>query len=101
MWLLAAEVIGLAAFPIAHALFPGFRDRGWGLSKPLGLIIFSFVVWILGYTKLVPNSGSSYWAVTIIAAAVGGYYIYNRRSSVMGLLKREWPAIAASEGARA
>ncbi|MCH7735186.1 MAG: hypothetical protein IH961_08225 [Chloroflexi bacterium] len=96
-WLLVAEVIGLAAFPIAHALFPGFRDRGWGLAKPLGLIIFSFSVWILGYTKLVPNSGASYWTVVIIAAAVGGYYLYVRRASLLSLLKREWPAFAASE----
>ena len=96
-WLLVAEVIGLAAFPIAHALFPGFKDRGWGLSKPLGLIVFSFAVWILGYTGLVPNSGASYWTAVIIAAVVGGYYLFRRRTSLLRLLQREWPAFAASE----
>ena len=28
-WLIVAEVIGLAAFPIAYAAFPVFKDRGW------------------------------------------------------------------------
>ena len=38
-WLLIVELLGLVAFPLAFSAFPGLRDRGWGLSKLLGLLI--------------------------------------------------------------
>lgn len=96
-WLLVAETIGLAAFPIAYGLFPSFRDRGWGLAKPLGLVVFSFLVWMLSYLSLLPNTGSSYWVLVVVAAVLGGGYLFRHRAGMRAYVKREWPALLAGE----
>lgn len=96
-WLVAAEVIGLAAFPIAHAIFPALRDRGWGFAKPLGLILVSFVVWILSYLRILPNSAGSYWLVVAVVGALGLIYLYRRRRDLAGFIRREWPALLVGE----
>ncbi len=96
-WLIAAEIIGLAAFPIAYALFPALRDRGWGFAKPLGLVLFSFLVWILSYLGILSNSGGSYWTVVAVAGALGAGYLYSKRRDVAGLVRREWPVLLAGE----
>ena len=96
-WLIVVEVIGLAAFPIAYAAFPVFKDRGWGLAKPLGLILFSFVVWLGSYAPVIESTATTYWVVTAVAAIVGWRYMAGRWPSVLAYVKGEWRAIAATE----
>ena len=96
-WLIVAEVIGLAAFPIAYAAFPVFKDRGWGLAKPLGLILFSFVVWLGSYAPPIESTVTTYWVVTAVAAILGWRYMAGRWSSVLAYVKGEWRAIATAE----
>ena len=96
-WLIVAEVIGLAAFPIAYAAFPVFKDRGWGLAKPLGLILFSFVVWLGSYAPGIESTATTYWIVTAVAAIFGWRYMVRNRASILGYVKREWRAIAVAE----
>ena len=38
-WLLIVEAIGLAAFPLAYYLLKRLPDRGFSVSKPLGILI--------------------------------------------------------------
>ena len=55
-WLLAAELIGLIAFPLAFILFSGLKDRGYSVAKPLGLILLSWPLWMLGSLHIVPTT---------------------------------------------
>ncbi|NQW17793.1 MAG: hypothetical protein HQ478_09950 [Chloroflexi bacterium] len=96
-WLIVSEVIGLAAFPIAYAAFPSLKDRGWGLAKPLGLVLFSFVVWLTSYAPIIESTATTYWVVTAVAAIFGWRYMAGRWSIVLRYVKGEWRAIAAVE----
>src|SRR5579864_2796169 len=44
-WWLMAEVIGVAALPLAAVLCANLPDRGWGLARPLGLLVLGWLVW--------------------------------------------------------
>ncbi len=46
VWWLAVMIIGLAAFPLTFWLFYKLPDRGYILSKSLGLLLVSYFVWI-------------------------------------------------------
>ena len=54
-WLLTVEAIGIAAFPIAYALLPRLRDRGYSVTKPLGILILGYLAWILSVLHIVPS----------------------------------------------
>jgi YYY domain-containing protein len=48
--------MGTAAFPITSRLFPHLADRGYGLAKPAGLLLFGFLYWILVTFRILPNN---------------------------------------------
>src|SRR5512136_426701 len=55
-WWILIQLIGLAAWPLAFRLLRQLPDRGYTASKPLGLLLTSFVLWLLGSIGLMQNS---------------------------------------------
>ena len=47
-WLLALELVGLAGLPLARWLFGRLPGRGYAFARPLGILLASYVLWILG-----------------------------------------------------
>ncbi len=56
IWWLILELIGLLALPIAVHCCPNLRDSGYSISKPLGLLILTYISWIIssftGYSPI-------------------------------------------------
>ena len=50
LWLVAVELLGLAALPLALALLPRLPDRGYGLAKVLGILLVTYLNYLLGST---------------------------------------------------
>jgi len=46
LWLLLIEVLGLLALPFASLAFQRWHDRGWGVSKIVGLLVWGYAVWL-------------------------------------------------------
>lgn len=69
-WWLAIQALALAATPLCLALFAPLADRGYGLSKAFGLLLFGYGVWLLGLSRLVPNGPVAYGlAIGLIAGS--------------------------------
>ncbi|HZK66010.1 MAG TPA: DUF2298 domain-containing protein, partial [Chloroflexota bacterium] len=58
-WWLALELLGLLALPLAWRLFARLGDRGYGLSKILGLLLVSYVAWLLASLRVHPFGASA------------------------------------------
>ena len=97
VWLLAIELIGLAAFPLAFLLFRHLPDRGFSLVKPLALVAGSFALWVLGLTHLVLISRPAIIVVFSFIAIGGLYAAWTQRTRLTGFLRREWPTLMAVE----
>jgi YYY domain-containing protein len=65
-WWAAAQVIALCAAPLAVRLFRPLADRGYGLSKAFGLLLFGYLGWLLPVLHLLPN-----YRLTLILLLVG------------------------------
>ncbi|MBI5935179.1 MAG: glycosyltransferase family 39 protein [Chloroflexi bacterium] len=63
--------IGLISYPLARRALPGLADKGYALSRTLGLVIFAYAAWALGSLG-VPVSrgllGIIFGAMTLIGA---------------------------------
>jgi YYY domain-containing protein len=46
LWYLTITLLGLLTFPLAYRLFPALADRGYSLSRALGLLLWGFVFWL-------------------------------------------------------
>ena len=97
VWLLAIELIGLAAFPIAFLLFRHMPDRGFSIVKPLALVAGSYALWVLGLTHLVPVSRPAIIVVFSFIAIGGLYAAWTQRTRLTAFLRREWPTLIAVE----
>ena len=47
-WWVVLLFLGFIAFPLAHSLLKGLPDRGYAFSKMLGILIASYIFWLLG-----------------------------------------------------
>ena len=77
-WLLTVQVIGLAAIPWSFLLFRFLPDRGYGVSKPLGLLIVVYAYWAIVTAGVLPNGPLS--LVVILTLFLGASALLLRSS---------------------
>lgn len=46
-WYIIITLTGWLAFPLAYRLLPALTDRGYGISRVLGLLLWGFLTWVL------------------------------------------------------
>src|SRR2546421_12590353 len=69
LWLVAVQGCGFAALPVGLRLFRAFPDGGYAFSKPLGLLLVTYVVWLLGMLQYVEYRAATVLIVLAILAA--------------------------------
>jgi YYY domain-containing protein len=70
LWLLAVEILGLAAFPLCWLLLPGLADRGYGVARILGLLLVSYAAWLAASVGLAPfGRGLVYISLILLVVA--------------------------------
>lgn len=72
VWWVALLFIGLMYYPLSNMIFSSFTDRGFILSKAIGLAASSYLLWIMSFLKVLPIS----WLACFGVAAVPGVLLY-------------------------
>jgi len=99
-WWFLVEILGVAVWPLAFRLFGRLPDRGYLLSKPLGLLLVGYVYWLLVSFRFLSNdwvavvfvialvAGGSWWAALRggweSLAAIRGFVVEKRRALLVG-----------------
>lgn len=50
IWWLALEITGFAALPVASYVCRNLKDYGYSVSKPLGLLLLTYIGWIISFS---------------------------------------------------
>ena len=95
--LITIELIGLSAFPVVARAFAALSDRGWAISKSLGVLMISTAVWLLSYARLLPNTMVSWWIVWLVLTFVAVFFIRQDFARLKKTLQRIWKIIVAIE----
>lgn len=95
--LITIELIGLSAFPVVARAFPALSDRGWAISKSLGLLMISTALWLLSYARLLPNTMVSWWIVWLVLTFIAVFFIRQDFARLKKTLQRRWKIIVAIE----
>jgi len=68
LWYLVSSMLGWLAFPIAYRLLPNLPDRGYTASRALGLLIWSYSLWLFASLGALPfDEGSLLVAAGLLA----------------------------------
>jgi len=74
-WWVLVQIFGLVGLPIAFRLFRYLPDRGYGVSKVLGLLLASYLFWLLGVLGFLRNnSGSMLFSIAVVAVFAVLFY---------------------------
>ncbi len=69
-WYAILMVVGWMAFPIAYRLLPNLPSKGYAVAKPLGLLLWGFVYWLLNSLGVLQNDlGGAILALILVLAA--------------------------------
>ncbi|HEY9151394.1 MAG TPA: DUF2298 domain-containing protein, partial [Anaerolineales bacterium] len=85
LWYLFIFVLGLLTYPIVRLALPGLGDKGYPLSRALGLILFGFACWISGSLG-VPVTRLTIGVIFILLAVAGLSLGWLQRDE----LREEW-----------
>ena len=58
-WWFWITLAGVAAFPLCLRLLGGLPDKGYTLARALGMLLVTFIFWLLGSFGLLDNSAGS------------------------------------------
>ncbi len=66
LWWLVIEGLGLVALPLTFRLFSAAADHGYGFAKIIGVLVVSYVAWLLGFAG-VPFAAALWVALAAFA----------------------------------
>ncbi|MEK7217110.1 MAG: DUF2298 domain-containing protein, partial [Chloroflexota bacterium] len=96
-WLLAIQIIGIGAFPLAFHLFGSFPDRGWLVAKTLGLLLVTYTVWLAWSLNTVPFSRTTVLGALTGLLVLGAALYLRRRREIDRFVESRWRILAAGE----
>ena len=76
IWWLILFVIGVINLPLSSVILKRFSDNGYGFSKTIGILITSFVVFLLSIIKSIPFSQITIVSTLLLLLIVNIYLIY-------------------------
>ena len=79
VWLCLIQIIGTISFIVNFRLFNILPDRGYGVSKILGLLMFAFPVWMLGSFGILPATSFVLWTWLILLVGISVIISYSQR----------------------
>ncbi len=69
-WWLLVSLIGWLTFPLAFRLLPALADRGYALSRALGLLLWGYAFWLLASLGVVRNDPAGLLLALALLAAL-------------------------------
>ncbi len=88
-WWLIVQALGWTVWPLAFRAVRWLPDRGYLLAKPLGVLLVSYVLWLLASLHVMSNTLFGIGAAWLIVLAIG-VWLYRRRASSDDSLRATW-----------
>ncbi len=97
LWWAVSTVLGMCIFPISWRLFDRLSDRGYGLSRALGLLAAGYLLWIGASFGAIKNNLAGALCVVLLLALVGFISARSQWSSIRNWLRENIRVIITVE----
>ncbi len=89
LWLIST-VLGVATFPLLFSILPGLKDRGYSISRVVGLVLVTFLSWMLSSMKIFPFGMASVIFSLLCLICLSLWAGYKNREELLSFLKKEY-----------
>ena len=97
VWLLAVYAGTLVTLPLGLVVFRALPDRGYLLARPLGLLLLTYVPWLLASLGWIGFGRTSIAVGFLLTALISGWLAYRSRDSLLNFVRRRWRLLLAEE----
>lgn len=97
LWWLVLELVGLIALPYTLLLFRFLPDRGYALSKALGILFLSYIMWLAALAHLLPFSRGSLLLLMLLLCLGAALLLKYRWQELVGAVKKNLKVILITE----
>jgi len=97
VWYLALFALGLIAFPLTAVALRNLADRGWSVSRVVGLLATSWLAWLLSSLELARHTPLLVLSCAVVVALVAGALGWRERVALWEWLRRRWRLILTEE----
>ena len=96
-WLLLVQLVSLVAMPIGFLVFRGLPDKGYLLSKIMGVLLLAYIPWLLASLKLMDFGAVSIYLGLLALTLLSGAIVVVKRNEILAFLARRWRILAFEE----
>ncbi len=97
LWWLVLTLLSWLAFPWMMLLFPALRDRGYGLARMLGLLLWAYPAWLLASLHVVRHTQALLWILLLVWTLMTALLLRRRWNEVREFWRERWPDLLRIE----
>ncbi len=97
LWYISLTFLHWLTFPLAYRLFPALADRGFALSRAMGLLIWGYIFWLLASFGVAQNDIGGILLALALLAGLSAWSFANSRAEVIEFLKSNLPLVRTTE----
>ncbi|HEY0069501.1 MAG TPA: DUF2298 domain-containing protein, partial [Chloroflexia bacterium] len=90
LWWLTIQVLGLVALPIGAVLMRGVPDRGYTAAKPLGLLLVTWLAFMVAITGVVPFGRALLFVCLLLVAALSVWLLLRDGKALLRELQAQF-----------
>ncbi len=96
-WWAVLLLIGTAVLPLTHTFFRALPDRGYAFTKSVGLLLISYLFWIMGSLGFLGNTIGGIVLSIILVIALSVTIYRQNETDLFAWLKTNWGYILTVE----
>lgn len=96
-WYVCITLTGFLVFPLVHRLLPGLADRGYTLSRTLGLLLWGYLFWLLASTGWIYNDRGGIFLAAVLVAAASLFALRGNWQELRGWIRQHRTQIIFTE----
>ncbi|MHB0858444.1 MAG: DUF2298 domain-containing protein [Anaerolineae bacterium] len=97
VWYVLVWLLGLLAFPLGFVAFRGLRDRGYILSRTLGVLLLGYLAWLPASLRLLTFSRATLSGVLLALGALALVVAWRQRRALSAFLRARWRLLLVNE----
>ena len=103
-WYIVVQLISILTLPLAYQLFQNLPDRGYIVSKSLGILLVGFTLWIGTSYGLLRNEAGGAWLAFVVVSGFSckiGWAVLKHDSNqgfrLLNHVRQNWAVILVAE----
>jgi len=96
-WYILLVLLGWLTFPLTFRLFRKLADRGYAISRILGLLLWGFGFWLLASLGLLQNQPGAILLVLALLVGISAWSGWGRWAEIWSWVKAQWRLILVTE----